>query len=179
LQCHWSSTIFTFPPPFASKETKGSLQYWKVTFSKGMLSYCLHELQEAGNIIQVCICFLDFISSIICNRKWMQSKSEGLGGSSSPSVSPLSDHNSNCRGYGGRSYGVSRRGVRGNFIPPIKSNGSNNGNLTQSIGGKRDDAMDDSTKKWYKLMIHLFIIKQFLTTSTCFIVLLYDYRLHL
>lgn len=71
----------------------------------------------------------------------------GFGGSSSPSVSPLSDHNSNCRGYGGRSYGVSRRGVRGNFIPPIKSNGSNNGNLTQRIGGKHDDAMDDSTKK--------------------------------
>jgi len=99
----------------------------------------------------------------------------GFGGSSSPSVSPLTDHDSNCRGYGGRSYGISRRGVRGNFVPPIKSNGSNNGNLTQRIGGKRDDAMDDSTKKWYKLLIHFFIIKQFLTTSICFGVLVHDY----
>lgn len=73
----------------------------------------------------------------------------GLGNSPNCSVSPHSDYNSSTRGYGGKSYGVSRRGVRGNFIPPIRSNGSNTGNLTARTGGKGDDAVEDSTRKWY------------------------------
>ncbi|KAL9241739.1 hypothetical protein vseg_015812 [Gypsophila vaccaria] len=76
----------------------------------------------------------------------------GMGGSPSPSVSPLSDYNSNNRGYGGKSYGVSRRGVRGSFVPPIRSNSGNTGNLTARIGGKCDDSMEDSTKKCLELL---------------------------
>lgn len=72
----------------------------------------------------------------------------GLAGSPSASVSPQSDNNCTNRGYGVKSYGVSRRGVRGGFIPPIKSNGGNAGNVTSRIGGKCDDALDDSTKRW-------------------------------
>ncbi|XP_074275295.1 ATPase family AAA domain-containing protein FIGL1 [Silene latifolia] len=76
----------------------------------------------------------------------------GIGNSPNPSVSPLSDYNSNSRGYGGKSYGVSRRGVRGNFVPPIRSNGSNTGNLTTRVGGKCDDTMEDSTKKCLEML---------------------------
>lgn len=72
----------------------------------------------------------------------------GLGGSPNYSLSPHNDYNSNTRYYGGKSYGVSRRGVRGNFIPPIRSNGNNTG-MTARNGGKGDDALEDSTKKWY------------------------------
>ncbi|KAK9749828.1 hypothetical protein RND81_02G153600 [Saponaria officinalis] len=76
----------------------------------------------------------------------------GFGGSPNSSVSPLSDYNSNSRSYGGKSYGVSRRGVRGNFVPPIRSNGGNAGNLTARIGGKCDDTMEDSTTKCLELL---------------------------
>lgn len=75
----------------------------------------------------------------------------GLAGSPSSSVSQQSDTNSSARGYGVKSYGFSRRGVRGNFVPPSRSNGGNGGNggnVTSRIGGAGDDALDDSTRKW-------------------------------
>ncbi|KAL0351140.1 UNVERIFIED_CONTAM: ATPase family AAA domain-containing protein FIGL1 [Sesamum radiatum] len=72
----------------------------------------------------------------------------GLTGSPIPSVSPQSDAIAH-RGYGARSYGFSRRGVRGNFVPPIRSNGSNTGNVTSHIAGKGEDAIDDSTKRCF------------------------------
>lgn len=72
----------------------------------------------------------------------------GLTGSPSASISPQSDAGAH-RGYGARSYGYSRRGVRGNFVPPIRSNGNNIGNMTSRIAGKGEDAIDDSTKRWY------------------------------
>ncbi|KAK6135111.1 hypothetical protein DH2020_031174 [Rehmannia glutinosa] len=75
----------------------------------------------------------------------------GLTGSLSASVSPQSDAGAN-RGYGARSYGFSRRGVRGNFIPPIRSNGNNAGNVTSRIAGKGEDAIDDSTKRCLELL---------------------------
>ncbi|KAL0377294.1 UNVERIFIED_CONTAM: ATPase family AAA domain-containing protein FIGL1 [Sesamum radiatum] len=75
----------------------------------------------------------------------------GLTGSPSPSVSPQSDAVTH-RGYGARSYGFSRRGVRGNFIPPIQSNGNNTGNMTSRIAGKGEDAIDDSTKRCLELL---------------------------
>lgn len=71
----------------------------------------------------------------------------GVGGSPSASVSPQCDNNPSNRLYGGRSYGVSRRGFRG-FVPPIKSNGNNSGNMSSRSAGKCDDSLDDSTKKW-------------------------------
>ncbi|KAL2505383.1 P-loop containing nucleoside triphosphate hydrolase superfamily protein [Abeliophyllum distichum] len=75
----------------------------------------------------------------------------GLTGSPSASVSPQSDMGAN-KGYGVRSYGFSRRGIRGNFIPPIRSNGNNTGNTTKSIAGKGEDALDDSTKRCLELL---------------------------
>lgn len=73
----------------------------------------------------------------------------GLAGSPNTSVSPQSDYNVSHKGYGMRSYGSSRRGVRGNFVPPIRSNGGTAGNMVNSrIGGKGEDALDDSTKRW-------------------------------
>ncbi|CAO2832513.1 unnamed protein product [Amaranthus hypochondriacus] len=75
----------------------------------------------------------------------------GLGGSPNYSLSPHNDYNSNSRYYGGKSYGVSRRGVRGNFIPPIRSNGNNTG-MTARNGGKGDDALEDSTKKCLEML---------------------------
>ncbi|KAL5080621.1 hypothetical protein RYX36_009042 [Vicia faba] len=71
----------------------------------------------------------------------------GAIGSPNASVSPQCDNNSANRLYGGRSYGVPRRGIRGNFVPPIKSNGNNTGNTTSRNAGKGDDSLDESTKK--------------------------------
>ena len=71
----------------------------------------------------------------------------GFSGSPNTCVSPQSDNNAS-RGYGGRSYGYSRRGVRGNFVPPIKSNGGNTGNITSRLAGKNDDSLDGTTKRW-------------------------------
>ncbi|GLU02256.1 hypothetical protein SLE2022_195110 [Rubroshorea leprosula] len=76
----------------------------------------------------------------------------GLAGSPSSSVSQQSDTNSSARGYGVKSYGFSRRGVRGNFVPPSRSNGGNAGNVTSRIGGAGDDALDDSTRKCLEML---------------------------
>ncbi|XP_039011287.1 ATPase family AAA domain-containing protein FIGL1-like [Hibiscus syriacus] len=77
----------------------------------------------------------------------------GLAASpSAASVSPQNDTNFSSRGYGTKSYGVSRRGVRGNFVPPIKSNGVSVGNVTSRIGGRSDDALDDSTRTCLELL---------------------------
>ncbi|KAJ1397031.1 Vps4 oligomerization, C-terminal [Sesbania bispinosa] len=76
----------------------------------------------------------------------------GAVGSPSASVSPQCDNNPSNRLYGGRSYGVSRRGFRGNFVPPIKSNGNNNGNSSSRIAGKCDDSLDDSTKRCLEML---------------------------
>lgn len=69
-------------------------------------------------------------------------------GSPSASVSPYSDINPTTRGCGVKSYGISRRGVRGNFVPPMRSNGGNTGNMTSRVAGKGDDIIDESTKTW-------------------------------
>ncbi|GAU27880.1 hypothetical protein TSUD_159740 [Trifolium subterraneum] len=71
----------------------------------------------------------------------------GAIGSPSAPVSPQCDNSPANRLYGGRSYGVSRRGIRGNFVPPIKSNGNNTGNITSRIAGNKCGD-SESTKKW-------------------------------
>ncbi|XP_043703380.1 ATPase family AAA domain-containing protein FIGL1 isoform X2 [Telopea speciosissima] len=76
----------------------------------------------------------------------------GLAGSPSSSVSPQSDNCSVGRGYGVRSVGFPRRGIRSNFVPPIRSNGANNGNTTSRNSGKGDDALDDSTKRCLEML---------------------------
>ncbi|GAV64278.1 AAA domain-containing protein/Vps4_C domain-containing protein [Cephalotus follicularis] len=76
----------------------------------------------------------------------------GLAGSPCASVSLRSDNNFTNRGYGARSYGSSRRGVRGNFVPPIKSNGGNVGSMTSRIGGKGDDELNDSTRTCLEML---------------------------
>ncbi|KAK7260612.1 hypothetical protein RIF29_26810 [Crotalaria pallida] len=76
----------------------------------------------------------------------------GAVGSPSAPVSPQCDNNPANRLSGLRSYGVPRRGVRGNFVPPIKSNGNNVGNTTSRIGGRCDDSLDDSTKRCMEML---------------------------
>ncbi|KAI4348308.1 hypothetical protein L6164_009043 [Bauhinia variegata] len=76
----------------------------------------------------------------------------GAVGSPSASVSPQCDNNSPSRFYGGRSYGTSRRAVRGNFVPPVKSNGNNVGNMSSRNSGKCDDVLDDSTKRCLEML---------------------------
>ncbi|KAF6176479.1 hypothetical protein GIB67_040774, partial [Kingdonia uniflora] len=68
------------------------------------------------------------------------------------SVSPQSDTNSNNRGYGMRSGGFPRRALRSNFVPPIRSNGSNTGHTTSRNSGKNDDNLEDSTKRCMELL---------------------------
>jgi len=77
-----------------------------------------------------------------------EKQKRGVGGSPCASVSQQCDNSPGNRLHGGRSYGVSRRGFRGNFVPPIKSNGNNAGNMSARNAGKYDDSLDDSTKKW-------------------------------
>ncbi|XP_020245818.1 fidgetin-like protein 1 [Asparagus officinalis] len=78
----------------------------------------------------------------------------GLAGSSNASVSPQSDNNlaGNIRNYGMRSGGLSRRGLRGNFVPPIRSSGGNAGNTTSRIPGKCEDSLEDSTRKCLEML---------------------------
>ncbi|KAF3435230.1 hypothetical protein FNV43_RR22317 [Rhamnella rubrinervis] len=76
----------------------------------------------------------------------------GFSGSPNASISPQSDNNATGRSYNGRSYGFPRRGVRGNFVPPIKSNGGNTGNMTSRIAGKCEDVADDSTKRCLEML---------------------------
>ncbi|RXH69617.1 hypothetical protein DVH24_037401 [Malus domestica] len=78
----------------------------------------------------------------------------GLAPAGSPNycVSPQSDNNAANRGYGMRSYGYLRRCARGNFVPPIKSNEGNVGNVTSRVVGKSDDALGDSTKRCLELL---------------------------
>ncbi|KAK7271116.1 hypothetical protein RJT34_26753 [Clitoria ternatea] len=76
----------------------------------------------------------------------------GVGGSPNASISPQWDNNPANKMYGGRSYGISRRGLRGNFVPPIKSNGNNAANTTSHVAGKCDDSLDDSTKRCLEIL---------------------------
>lgn len=79
----------------------------------------------------------------------------GLMGSSNASGSPQSENNTlgNIRNYGMRSGGISRRGVRGNFVPPIRYNGTNLGNTINSRGSaKSDDAIEESTKRCLEML---------------------------
>lgn len=58
----------------------------------------------------------------------------------------------NTKNYGMRYGNVTRRGVRGNFVPPIRSGGGNTGGMISSrISGNCDDAVEDSTRKWFVL----------------------------
>ncbi|ESQ32767.1 hypothetical protein EUTSA_v10003791mg [Eutrema salsugineum] len=76
----------------------------------------------------------------------------GSTGSPNMSLSPQSEKNYLARGYCSRSGGYLRRGCRGNFVPPVKSNGSSVGNMTSRIGGKADDALDDSTRTCLEML---------------------------
>ncbi|XP_065877123.1 ATPase family AAA domain-containing protein FIGL1 [Euphorbia lathyris] len=70
----------------------------------------------------------------------------------SPSTSSSLQNDNINRGYGVRPYGYSRSGVRGNFVPPIKSNGGNNGNMTAKVTGNSGAASDDSTRKCMEML---------------------------
>ncbi|KAL6011062.1 Fidgetin-like protein 1 [Asimina triloba] len=80
-------------------------------------------------------------------------RKQGLLSSPAGSVSPQCESSpGNMRNYGSRSGGISRRGLRGNFVPPMRSNGTNMGNMTARISGKTDDALEDSTKRCLEML---------------------------
>ncbi|KAM0935885.1 putative microtubule-severing ATPase [Dioscorea sansibarensis] len=78
----------------------------------------------------------------------------GLIGNQSPVVSPTNDNPvGNMRSYGMRSGAISRRGLRGNFVPPVRSHGGSTSNMIGSrISGKSDDALEDSTRKCLEML---------------------------
>lgn len=92
----------------------------------------------------------------------------GLKDPPGASISPQSDYNPNTRNYGIRPGGIARRGLRGNFVPPVRNNGGNAGNMISSrVSGKCDDSLEDSTRKWLvtlhsSLAIIFFCINLFL-----------------
>ncbi|KZV20253.1 fidgetin-like protein 1 [Dorcoceras hygrometricum] len=75
----------------------------------------------------------------------------GLNDSPGVPVSPQLDAGS-YKSNGTRCYGISRRGIRSNFVPPVKSNGNSMGNVTSRISGRGEDAIDDSTKRCLELL---------------------------
>ncbi|CAM8992285.1 unnamed protein product [Rhodiola kirilowii] len=92
-------------------------------------------------------------SSFVTARAKLELEARQRWGGRNTSVSsPQGDNNATYRGYGLKSYGVPRRGVRGNFIPPIKSNGGNGGTMTSRNTTKGDDALDESTKKCLEML---------------------------
>ncbi|XP_021888249.1 ATPase family AAA domain-containing protein FIGL1 isoform X2 [Carica papaya] len=90
---------------------------------------------------------------VTARAKLMDSRQKrGLAGSPGASLSPQCDNNASIKGSGVRSYGYSRRLARGNFVPPIKSNGGNVGNMTSRVAGKGDDGLDDSTRRVLEML---------------------------
>ncbi|XP_070052004.1 ATPase family AAA domain-containing protein FIGL1 [Nicotiana tomentosiformis] len=78
----------------------------------------------------------------------------GLSRSPSASISPQSDNTLTNKGCGVRSYGFPRRGVRGNFVPPIRgSSGNNVGNVSSRNAGKGEDTLDDSTRRCLEMLV--------------------------
>ncbi|KAL9267637.1 ATPase family AAA domain-containing protein [Drosera capensis] len=120
------------------KEARSPRNEW----SKSPISSEEAECESSGN---------GFVTAKTKLEMDVKKRRGGLVGFPNASISPQCDNNSTGRASGLRSYGVSRRGIRGNFVPPIRSNGSNNGNLTPRVGGsgKVDDSLDDSTKRWW------------------------------
>lgn len=76
----------------------------------------------------------------------------GINGSPSATDSPLSDNTMANKSYGVRPYGFPRRGVRGNFVPPIRGSGNNGGNVTSRNAGKGEDALEDSTRRCLEML---------------------------
>uniref|UniRef100_A0A0D9XZ03 AAA+ ATPase domain-containing protein n=1 Tax=Leersia perrieri TaxID=77586 RepID=A0A0D9XZ03_9ORYZ len=68
------------------------------------------------------------------------------------SISPQCDNNMSNRNYGVRPSWNSRRGLRGNFVPPIRNSGGSAGNTTSRVIGKNDDSMGDSTRKCLEML---------------------------
>ncbi|TMX05916.1 hypothetical protein EJD97_000050 [Solanum chilense] len=78
----------------------------------------------------------------------------GLSRSPSASISPQNDNTLMSKGCGVRSYGFPRRGIRGNFVPPIRgSSGNNVGNVTSRTSGKGEDILDDSTRRCLEMLV--------------------------
>uniref|UniRef100_A0ACD5XZ49 Uncharacterized protein n=1 Tax=Avena sativa TaxID=4498 RepID=A0ACD5XZ49_AVESA len=75
----------------------------------------------------------------------------GHNGHQGASVSPQCDNNLSTRSYGARPSWNSRRGPRGNFVPPIRNNGGS-ATINSRITGKNDDSMEDSTKKCLEML---------------------------
>ncbi|KAJ1254083.1 hypothetical protein BS78_K122000 [Paspalum vaginatum] len=72
----------------------------------------------------------------------------GRNGPQGASVSPQCDNSHSTRNYGVRPSWNSRRGPRGSFVPPIRSNGGS-GTIISRVTGKSDYSMEDSTRKWF------------------------------
>ncbi|KAF0887988.1 hypothetical protein E2562_006909 [Oryza meyeriana var. granulata] len=76
----------------------------------------------------------------------------GHNGTQGASVSPQCDSNPSNRNYGVRPTWNSRRGLRGNFVPPIRNNGGSACNTTSRVIGKNDESMGDSTRKCLEML---------------------------
>uniref|UniRef100_A0A8I7BE04 AAA+ ATPase domain-containing protein n=1 Tax=Hordeum vulgare subsp. vulgare TaxID=112509 RepID=A0A8I7BE04_HORVV len=78
----------------------------------------------------------------------------GHNGHQGASVSPQCDNSLSTQNYGVRPSWNSRRGPRGNFVPPIRNNGGSTCNAINSRGitGKNDDSMEDSIKKCLEML---------------------------
>ncbi|RVX06729.1 ATPase family AAA domain-containing protein FIGL1 [Vitis vinifera] len=122
-------------------------------FGKGFVTARAKLLEPAMNLVKLVPSRLAVARYylILLGRNGCKAKTR-FSRVTSASVSPQNDNNFTSRGYGAKSYGFPRRGIRGNFVPPIRSNGGNASNMTSQIAGKGDNALDDSTKRCLEML---------------------------
>lgn len=71
----------------------------------------------------------------------------------SATLSPKNKSPVGIKNYGARSGGLLRRGLRGNFVPPIRSNGGSIGHVANSRNsGRGDDLLEDSTRRCMEML---------------------------
>lgn len=137
--------VSSFLKTEGEEKTSGTLGTKRVHMETNSPQVCNVKSPLSNGEAKSDTCGSGFVTARAKLEMETRQRREGIG-SPTASVSQY-DNNSLNRVYGGRSYGVSRRGLRGNFVPPIKSNGTGDGNITSRIAGKCDDTLDDSTKR--------------------------------
>ncbi|CAH9112343.1 unnamed protein product [Cuscuta epithymum] len=80
-------------------------------------------------------------------------QTRGLNGSPSVSECPQNISTVANKSYGVKPYGNTRRGIRGNFVSPIRGSGNNGGgNITSCNARKGEDALEDSTRRCLEML---------------------------
>ena len=80
-------------------------------------------------------------------NQWSQPTSPAYGG---PTASSYHSSSNGNRNVVPKSLGMNRRGVRGNFIPPVRSGNGGGGGGATSYNAGSEAGLEDSTRRWYE-----------------------------